>query len=68
MEHLEFLEQELKMMLDNIKRIKKYQKENFCNKWTPSQSNVVGEFKHRTITLKARLTLASNIRTNELFK
>ena len=67
MEQLEFLKQELKMVQDNIKRIENYQKEQKESKWKPSQSNVIGEFKHRIIALKQRLTLVSQITTRDLF-
>ena len=70
MEQLEFLKQELKMLQDNIKRIEKYQKEQKEqkeSKWKPCQSNVIGEFKHRIIALKQRLTLVSQITTRDLF-
>jgi hypothetical protein len=67
MEQLEFLKQELKMMQENIKRIEKYQKEQEKQKWKPHQSAVIGEFKHRIIALKQRLTLVSQITTRDLF-
>ena len=67
MEQLEFLKQELKMLQDNIKRIEKYQKEQKEQKWKPYQSNVIGEFKHRIVALKQRLTLVSQITTRDLF-
>jgi len=66
MKQLEFLEQELKMMLENIERIKQYAKDNA--KYKPYNSHVVGEFKHRAIALKSRLTLASNLITSDIFK
>lgn len=62
MEQVELLEQELKLMLENIERLKKFKKET---KWQ-CQSRVVGEFKHRAVALKQRLTLASKITTSEL--
>lgn len=62
MEQLEFLEQELKMMLENIQRLKEFKKER---PWQ-YQSRVVGEFKHRAVALKQRLTLAGRITTSEL--
>lgn len=68
MEQLEFLEQELMLLQENIKRLKDYQQSFKGEKWTPSHSLVVGEFKHRIISLKQRLTLASNINTNDLFE
>ncbi len=68
MEQLELLEQELKMLQENIDRIKKYKKDEENNKWIPSHSRVIGELKHRMIALKQRLTLVSNITTRDLFK
>ena len=67
MEQIEFLEQELLMMLENIKRVKKYTKDEENKKWKPYQSNVVGELKHRAVALKTRLTLINKISTYELF-
>lgn len=59
--------QELLMLQDNIKRIEQFQKEYKNSKYTPYQSNVVGEFKHRIIALKSRLTQCSKIITSDLF-
>ena len=67
MDQIEFLEQELLMMLENIKRVKKYTKDEENKKWKPYQSNVVGELKHRAVALKTRLTLINKISTSELF-
>ena len=67
MEQIEFLEQELLMMLENIKRVKKYTKDEENKKWKPYQSNVVGELKHRAVALKTRLTIINKISTSELF-
>lgn len=66
MKQLELLEAELKMIQENIERIKEYaaDKDNKYN-W---KSRVVGEFKHRCFALKQRLTLASGIITEDLFK
>jgi len=68
MKQLELLEQELKMILENIERVKKYQKNEDNKKWRPYHSHVVGELKHRCISLKQRLTLVCKITTNDLFK
>jgi len=69
MEQLELLEQELLMVLENIKRVKEYkQKYDNTEKWYPSNSNVVGELKHRLVALKSRLTLVSGITTSSLFE
>ncbi len=68
MEQLEFLEQELNMMLENIKRIKEYQKSEENIQWRPCSSRVMGELKHRAVSLKQRLTLVSSITTNDLFR
>jgi len=67
MKQLEMLEHELILLQDNIKRLKDFQKENKDEKWKPYNSHVVGEFKHRIIALKQRLTLASKITTSDLF-
>jgi hypothetical protein len=68
MKELEMLEMELSLLLDNIKRLKEYKDENENNKWTPCNSRVVGEFKHRLTALKQRMTLVSQINTSQLFK
>jgi hypothetical protein len=67
MKQLELLEQELLMLQENINRLKKFKKEYEKQEWTPSKSNVVGELKHRIISLKQRLTLVSGINTIDLF-
>lgn len=59
---------ELKLIQDNIKRLKSYKKDQENQRWKPGHSNVVGELKHRLIALKQRITLVSNITTNDLFK
>lgn len=66
MKQLELLEQELRMLQENIERIKLYQKnkENVSN----YQSRVVGEFKHRIVAIKQRLTLVSKMNTSDLFR
>jgi len=68
MKQLELLEQELKMVQENIQRVKKYQKEEQNRKWKPYQSHVVGELKHRLIALKQRITLVNDITTNDLWR
>lgn len=68
MEQLDFLEQELNMMLENIKRIREYQKAEDNIKWRPCSSRVIGELKHRAVSLKQRLTLVSKLTTNNLFE
>ena len=68
MKQLELLEQELKMVQENIQRVKKYQKKEQNRKRKPYQSHVVGELKHRLIALKQRITLVNEISTNDLWK
>lgn len=67
MEQLELLEQELKMLQENLQRLKNYKNEMEILKYRPYSSRVVGEFKHRIISLKQRLTLVSKITTSDLF-
>ena len=67
-QQLELLEQELKMMLENISRIRQFVKDNENEKWTPYSSRVMGELKHRCIVLKQRLTIVCGISTNQLFQ
>ena len=68
MKELEMFEMEFKLIQDNIKRLKQYQKDELNQNWKPCHSNVVGELKHRLIALKQRITLVCNINTNDLFK
>jgi len=68
MKQLELLEQELKMVQENIQRVKKYQKEEENKKWRPCHSHVVGELKHRLIALKQRINLVNDITTNDLWR
>jgi hypothetical protein len=67
MEQLEFLEAELKMLQENIKRIRDFQSNEANKTYVPYNSRVIGEFKHRIVALKQRLTLVSNITTRDLF-
>jgi hypothetical protein len=67
-ELLELLEQELRLMLENIERVKEYKKKEESNKWGSNHSLVVGELKHRSITLKQRLTMIQSINTYDLVK
>jgi hypothetical protein len=68
MKQLELLEQELKMMLENIERVKKFQKDPQNKTYRPYNSHVIGELKHRAVALKSRLTLVSKIATHNLFE
>jgi len=68
MEQLEFLEVELRMLQENIARIREFQKDEENNKYIPHTSRVIGEFKHRIVAIKQRLTLVSTIVTRDLFK
>lgn len=67
MEQLELLEIELKMLLENIERLKAFKNNVDNQKYKPWNSHVVGEFKHRMIALKQRMLLASKITTRDLF-
>jgi len=68
MKQLELLEQELKMVQENIQRVKKYQKEEQNKNWRPYHSHVVGELKHRLIALKQRINLVNDITTSDLWR
>ena len=63
MNELEMLEMELQLLQDNIERLKKFKEKCNKNGCTYYNSRVVGEFKHRLITLKQRITLASSVTT-----
>lgn len=66
MKEIELLEMELKLIADNIKRLKAYQEAQ--KKYGATfNSLVVGEFKHRLIALKQRLTIiVQTVNTYEL--
>ncbi len=66
MKQLELLEQELKMIQENIERVKKYQKD--YQDWKPCHCLVFGELKHRLIALKQRITLVNQKSTWHLFR
>tara|TARA_R100001198_G_C5108087_1_gene137008 strand:+ start:347 stop:553 length:207 start_codon:yes stop_codon:yes gene_type:complete len=68
MKQLDLLEQELKMIQENIQRVKKYQKTYHNKGWKPYNSRVVGELKHRLIALKQRILLVGNITTSDLWR
>lgn len=67
-DQLKLLEIELYLIKENIKRVRKYQKDKQNQKWKPSHSNVLGELKHRLIAFKQRATLVSKISTSDLFR
>lgn len=67
MKQLELLEQELKMIQENIQRVKKYQKQNIKSEYKPYNSHVFGELKHRLIALKQRIVLINKESTYSLF-
>ena len=59
------LENELKSMLDNIDRLKKYVKDN--KEYKPYSSRVFGELKHRGVVLKSTITRVNELGTHDLF-
>lgn len=65
MKQLELLEQELNILQENISRLKAYRKSYEGKKWYPHNSRVVGEFRHRMISIKQRLTLVGKMTTRE---
>ena len=67
MKQIELLEQELRILEENIQRIRDYKNEWENSKFKPYNSRVVGEFRHRIISLKQRLTLVAKITTSDLF-
>jgi hypothetical protein len=69
MEQITLLEMELQLMQDTIIRLKIYKKAQMAmdSRYMPSQSLVVGELKHRSVSLKQRLTLIANMNTNDIF-
>lgn len=67
MKEIELLESELKLMLDNINRLKQFVKEEKSEKYRRSYSVVFGELKHRGIAVKNRITIVGKIPTLNLF-
>lgn len=65
---LEQLEAELNQLLDNVKRVKDFQKENESQVWVQSSSTVFGELKHRLTAFKCTCTRLSKLSTYNLFK
>lgn len=68
MRELEQLEQELKVVIDNIKRVKQFKKDNEKEKWKPYTSQVFGELKHRLTALKPTITRVTSKSTYNLFR
>jgi len=67
MQEIEMLEMELKLMQENIVRLKQYIKDHEEDKWRPHTSHVFGELKHRCIALKQRMTQINKLSTSYLF-
>lgn len=67
MKELDQLEQELKVVIDNIKRVKQFKKDNEKEKWKPYASQVFGELKHRLTALKPTITRVTSKSTYNLF-
>lgn len=65
---IEMLEQELKMMLENIERVKEFSNDKENKHWKPYTSRVFGELKHRGVSIKQRITLVSKLSTRHLFE
>ncbi len=67
MKHIELLEKEIELLLDNIKRVKDFKKENDASKYKQYSSLVYGELKHRCVALKQRLTIINKTSTEDIF-
>ena len=63
---LDQLEQELKQILDNIKRVRKYVEDDKKKKYKSYSSHVFGELKHRCTALKVTLTRVGKLSTCNL--
>lgn len=68
MKEIELLELEIRLLQDNIKRVKKYRNAHLRDQYHPGNSHVVGELKHRCVALKQRLTIVSNLSTYKIFE
>lgn len=65
MKQLELLEMELKLIQENIERVKQYEEEN---EYRVYKCNVFGELKHRLTSLKQRITVFNKCTTSDLFE
>ena len=66
LKELDQLEQELTQMLDNIKRVRDFVREDEQKKWRSQSSAVFGELKHRGIVLKSTITRLGKLSTSHL--
>lgn len=64
MKQLDLLEAELKLLQDNIDRVREFEKETVG---TAYSSLVFGELKHRCVSLKVRCTIINKLSTIDLF-
>ncbi len=67
-DQLTFLELELKMLQENIQRVRRHQKLYKDDKWRSSNAAVIGELKHRMMSLKLILTIVGRITTDDLWE
>lgn len=67
MKEIELLELEIRLLQDNLKRLKKYRNAHLKDEYHPGNSLVVGELKHRCISLKQRLTIVEKLSTYKIF-
>jgi hypothetical protein len=65
---LEQLEAELNQLLDNVKRVKEFQKKQEHSIWVQDSSVIFGELKHRLTAFKCTCTRLSKLSTRNLFK
>jgi hypothetical protein len=65
---IELLESEMKLIQDNINRVKDFVKDEQNIKWQPYTSHVFGELKHRLVAFKTRATVINKLSTTNLFR
>ena len=65
---IELLESELKLIKDNIERVKDFVKEENSSSYKPYTSHVFGELKHRLTSLKSRIKIINKLSTSNLFR
>ena len=65
---LEYLESEMKLIQDNIDRVREFVKKEDDDKYKPHTSHVFGELKHRLIAFKTRAAVINKLSTTNLFR
>ncbi len=65
---IDLLESEIKLIQDNIARVKEFVREENTANYKPYMSHVFGELKHRLVSLKSRIKEINKLSTTNLFR